>query len=107
MNCKKISAELIRFSILLYVVWLLLPAVQTTGRALSGAACVGLFGLGVVLDTETLKKQWPALLGRAVCAAAMPLFLRRFMDRGGANFAGFYVQQAMCAPWATSVSGSI
>ena len=55
MNCKKISAELIRFSILLYVVWLLLPAVQTTGRAASGCACVALFGLGVMLDWVTLK----------------------------------------------------
>ncbi len=95
MNRKELSIQLIRFSILLYVIWLLLPAVQTTGRAVSGCACVGLFGLGVLLDFETLKKQWPWLLARAACAALMPLFMRRFMDRGGANFAGFYVQQAM------------
>ncbi len=95
MNRKKLSIQLIRFSIWMYVFWLLLPAVQTTGRAMTGAACVGLFGLGVLLDWETMKKQWLWLLGRAACAAAMPLILRRFMDRGGANFAGFYVQQAM------------
>lgn len=95
MNRNHLSIQLIRASIWLYVLWLLLPAVQTTGRAISGAACVGLFGLGVVLDTDTLKKEWLWLLGRAACAAAMPLLLRRFMDRGGANFAGFYVQQAM------------
>jgi len=95
MNRKELSIQLMRFSILLYVLWLLLPAVQTTGRAMTGCFCVGLFGLGVLLDWETLKKQWPWLLARAVCAAAMPLILRRFMDRGGTNFAGFYVQQAM------------
>lgn len=92
---KSFSIRLIRASIWLYVLWLLLPAVQTTGRAMSGAACVGLFGLGVLLDPQTLKKEWPWLLGRAACAAVMPLLLRKFMDRGGTNFAGFYVQQAM------------
>lgn len=95
MNRKDLSIQLIRWSILLYVVWLLLPAVQTTGRAMSGCACVGLFGLGILLDTETLKKEWKSLMGRALFAAAMPLLARLFMDRGGANFAGFYVQHAM------------
>lgn len=95
MKKNELSIQLIRFSIWLYVFWLLLPAVQTTGRAMTGAACVGLFGLGVLLDMDTLKKQWPGLLARAFCAAVMPLFMRRFMDRGGAHFAGFYVQQAM------------
>ena len=95
MKHKELSIRLIRLSIWLYVLWLMLPAVQTTGRAMTGAACVGLFGLGVLLDFATLKKEWPWLAARAVCAAVMPLFMRRFMDRGGANFAGFYVQQAM------------
>ena len=95
MKKNKLSIQLIRFSIWLYVLWLLLPAVQTTGRAMTGAACVGLFGLGVLLDAETLKKQWLPLLARAACAAVMPLLMRKFMDRGGVNFAGFYVQQAM------------
>lgn len=95
MKTKNLSIRLIRASIVLYVLWLLLPAVQTTGRAMTGAACVGLFGLGVVLDAETLKKEWLSLLLRAFCAAALPLILRRFMERGGTNFAGFYVQQAM------------
>lgn len=93
MTKKELSIRLIRLSICLYLLWLLLPAVQTTGRAMTGAACVGLFGLGALLDTP--KKEWPWLLARALCAALMPLFLRRFMDRGGTNFAGFYVQQAM------------
>jgi len=95
MKIKKISEQLIRFSMIAYVLWLMLPAVQTTGRAMTGAACVGLFGLGVMLDVETLKKQWLSLLLRAGCAAVMPLFLRRFMDRGGEAAAGFYVQNAM------------
>jgi len=95
MKKNELSIQLIRCSIWLYVLWLLLPAVQTTGRAMTGAACVGLFGLGVLLDFETLKKHWPSLLARAACAAVMPLFMRKFMDRGGTNFAGFYVQQAM------------
>ncbi len=93
MTKKELSIRLIRLSICLYVLWLLLPAVQTTGRAMTGAACVALFGLGALLDTP--KKEWPRLTARAVCAALMPLLLRRFMDRGGTNFAGFYVQQAM------------
>ena len=95
MKKNELSIQLIRSSIWLYVIWLLLPAVQTTGRAITGAVCVGLFGMGVVLDTDNLKKHWLGLLGRAACAAVMPLLMRRFMDRGGTNFAGFYVQQAM------------
>ena len=95
MKRNELSIQLIRSSIWLYVLWLLLPAVQTTGRAMTGALCVGLFGLGVLLDAPTLRKQWPWLLARAACAAVMPLLLRRVMDRGGENAAGFYVQQAM------------
>ena len=95
MKKNDLSIQLIRSSVWLYVIWLLLPAVQTTGRAITGAACVGLFGLGVLLDWDTLKKHWFPLLLREVCAAVMPLLLRSFMDRGGSNFAGFYVQQAM------------
>lgn len=89
------SAGLINASMLLYLTWLLLPAVQTTGGALAGAACVGLFGLGVLLDWQRTKQRWLPILLRAACAAAMPLVLRAFLRRGGENFAGFYVQQAM------------
>ena len=69
MKKNTLSIHLIRASVWLYVIWLLLPAVQTTGRAMTGAACVGLFGLGVLLDWDTLKKQWFPLLLRAACAA--------------------------------------
>lgn len=91
----RLSAELVNLSILLYILWLLIPAVQTTGRAMTGAACVALFALGVVLDWTYFKAHWADLCLRALCAAVMPLLLRRFLSRGGTNFAGFYVQQAM------------
>lgn len=89
------SLHLQNASILLYVLWLLLPAVQAGGRAVSGVLCVALFGLGVLLDFETLKACWKELLLRALCAALMPLLLRRFLNRGGDNFWGYYVQQGM------------
>ena len=43
------SAGLMNASMLLYLFWLLLPAVQTTGRAVTGAAAVALFGVGGLL----------------------------------------------------------
>ncbi len=92
---KDKSAALCNLSILLYVTWLLLPALQTTGRAVTGCLTVALFGAGVLMDTAYWKREWPWLLARALCAALMPLLLRRFLGRGGANAAGFYVQQAM------------
>lgn len=95
MKTRKWSLRLQNASILLYVLWLLLPAVQATGRAVSGAFCVVLFGLGVLLDLQTLKTCWKELLLRALCAALMPLVLRRFLNRGGDNFWGYYVQQGM------------
>lgn len=93
---SELSAALCNASILLYLTWLLLPAVQTTGRAVTGAACVMLFGVGALLHCpEGWKKSWPDLAARAFCAAAMPLLLRAFLERGGTNFAGYYVQQVM------------
>lgn len=94
-SLSRLSAGICECSILLYVVWLLLPAVQAAGRAVTGAAAVALFGIGTALDWERLRRDWADLAIRALCAALMPLLLRRFLARGGANFAGFYVQQAM------------
>lgn len=89
------SAGLMNASMLVYLFWLLLPAVQTTGRAATGAAAVALFGAGVLLDGTWLRAHgWRTLL-RAACAALMPVILRVFLARGGENGAGFYVQQAM------------
>ena len=48
------SAGLMNASMLLYLVWLLLPAVQTTGRAVTGVAAVALFGVGVLLASSLL-----------------------------------------------------
>ena len=89
------SAGLMNASMLLYLFWLLLPAVQTTGRAFTGAAAVALFGAGVLLDGAWLRAHWPRTLLRALCAALMPVILRAFLRRSGENGAGFYVQQAM------------
>jgi len=94
MKLQKFSRQLIRLSMLAYVLWLM-PAVRTTGGAIAGAACILLFGLGVLMDVEALKKEWLHLLGRAACAALMPLFLIRFLNRGGEQPLGFYVQNAM------------
>lgn len=89
------SAGLMNASMLLYLFWLLLPAVQTTGHAATGAAAVALFGVGALLDNTWLKAHgWRTLL-RAACAALMPVILRVFLERGGENGPGFYVQQAM------------
>lgn len=79
----------------LYLIWLLLPAVQTTGRAMTGAACVALFALGVVIDWPYFKRHFVDLMLRAGCAAILPLLLRLMMNRGGSNFAGYYVAQVM------------
>lgn len=94
-KCSNWGVWVMNASILLYVLWLLIPAVQTTGRAMTGAFAVALFGLGAVLDWEGFQKHWLSLLARAACAAAMPIVLRIFLRRGGDHFAGFYVQQAM------------
>ncbi|MEG2315747.1 MAG: hypothetical protein RSC91_06000 [Clostridia bacterium] len=90
-----LSAGLCNASLLLYMVWLLLPAVQTTGGALAGACTVGLFALGVLLDTDDLRRQWPWLLARAACAVVLPLLLWQFLERGSENKLGFYAQQVM------------
>jgi len=92
---SRTSATLCNASIVLYVLWLLLPAVQTTGRALTGVLAVGLFGAGVLLDGPNLKKQWYWLLLQAACAALMPILLFVFLSRGGTNRLGFFVQHGM------------
>lgn len=90
-----LSATLCNCSILLYLLWLLLPAAQTTGRAVTGAAACALFAAGVLLDTEYMKARWLSLGLRAVCALALPLALWFFLRRGGTSFGGFYAQQVM------------
>ena len=94
-KCQTLSARMCGASMALYLIWLLLPAVQTTGRAMTGAACVALFAVGAVLDWTYFKANFIDLFLRAACAVLLPLGLRVFMNRGGTNFAGFYVQQVM------------
>lgn len=92
---KKHSVTVVNASILLYVAWLMLPAVQTTGRALTGAFSVMLFAVGVVMDWQAFRACWKDLCLRALCMAIVPLILRLWLRRGGDHFAGFYVQQCM------------
>jgi len=91
------SVVLCNLSILLYVFWLLLPMVQTTGRALCGAAAVGLFALGAALDGTLWKRPGALLatLARAVCAALLPVILFVFAGRGGGVLPTFFVQHCM------------
>ena len=90
-----LSAGLMNTSILLYTLWLLLPALQTTGGAAAGVFCIALFGLGIALDSAYLQCRWMDFLLRVLCVAALPLIFWFFLRRGGANFGGYYVQQGM------------
>ena len=55
------SAGLMNASMLVYLFWLLLPAVQTTGRAATGAAAVASRGNGSVMKTmERRRRTGPA-----------------------------------------------
>ncbi len=92
---KQWSVGLCNASILLYVLWLMLPALQCLGGAVCGVAAIGLFALGVLLDTDTWKEGWLGLLIRAACIAVMPLLLFFFLGRGGDQLLAFFVQHGM------------
>ena len=92
---QEIAVWLCVASMVLYTVWLLVPAIQTTGRAMTGCAAVALFALGVLLDWEYFRAHWALLVGQALCAACAPLILYFFLNRGGTGLTGFYVQNAM------------
>lgn len=94
-NRGELSANLCNASMLLYMTWLLLPAVQTTLHAVTGALAMGVFGLGVLLDGDTLPKHWRSFLPRVLFAAVLPLALFFFLQRGGGNLPGYYAQQGM------------
>ena len=59
---EAVSGTLVNLSMLLYMTWLLLPAVQTTLRAVTGVLAVGLFGVGAMLAGGTLggRIRWLA-----------------------------------------------
>ena len=92
---REAAVRLCAVSMVLYTVWLLIPAFQTTGRAVTGCAAAALFALGVLLDRDYFRARWALLIGQALCAACAPLVLYFFLNRGGTGFAGFYVQNAM------------
>ncbi len=91
------SVLLCNASILLYVFWLLLPMVQTTGRAACGVLAVGLFALGVGLDGAVWHSRKAALatLARVACAALLPLVMFFLAGRGGGVLPSFFVQNGM------------
>ena len=92
---KHASAVWVNAAMLAYMVWLVLPAVQTATHAVTGALTVAVFGVGVLLDGETLPRRWASFLPRVLLAAALPLALFYFLERGGGNLPGYYAQQGM------------
>ena len=91
----RVSAGIVNASLILYMVWLLLPAVQTALHAVAGAATVALFGVGVLVDSQTLRRQWASLCLRALLMAALPFALFYLMARGGGNLPAYLAQQGM------------
>ncbi len=91
----RLSADLCNASMLLYMTWLLLPAAQAALHAVTGALAVGIFGVGVLLDGETLPQNWRSFLPRVFFALALPFLLYRFLSRGGGEFAGYIAMQGM------------
>ena len=89
------SLHLSRLGMLLYTIWLMLPAVQVTGRALTGVMACGLFILGLILDFEEWRQHWPLLTAQALCAIAMPLILFFFLNRGAGSLPGFFARNLM------------
>ena len=94
-NSRRWSAGLCNASMLLYIGWLMLPMVQVRLKAVTGVLALALFGVGVLLDGETLKAHWRDFLPRVLCLAALPLLLIFFLYRGGNEMLGFYAEQVM------------
>ena len=89
------SAWLVNASMFIYILWLMLPAVQVRLRAVTGALALAVFAAGVLLEWETFIEHWKSLLLRAACIAALPLALLFIMQRGGEERLGYYAQQVM------------
>ncbi len=94
-NRRRWSAELCNTSMLLYIGWLMLPAVQVRLKAVTGALALLIFAIGVLIDGETLGKRWRDFLPRVFCLAVLPMLLVLFLYRGGNAVAGFYAEQIM------------
>ena len=95
MKQNKIAVNLANGSMLLYMIWLLLPAVQAGLHAVTGALTIGIFALGILLDGETLKNRVFDYITRALLAVALPLCLFYFLNRGAGNLPGYLAQQGM------------
>ena len=95
MKQNKIAVNLANGSMLLYMIWLLLPAVQAGLHAVTGALTIGIFALGILLDGETLKNRAFDYITRAILAVALPLCLFYFLNRGAGNLPGYLAQQGM------------
>lgn len=92
---KEASLRHCRLGMLVYTFWLMLPAVQVTGRAITGVLSAGLFILGLVMDWEEWRQHWRLLTAQALAAIAMPLILFFFLDRGAGSLPGFFARNLM------------
>ena len=86
-----------RIDAALYMVWLLLPAVQTSLHAVTGALAVALY---LARGCFWTGKHCPSTVAqffaaRAVCGRPCRWRCSYFLERGGGNLAGYYAQQGM------------
>ena len=91
----RLSANIVNVSMLVYMVWLLLPAVQTALHAVTGVLAVAAFAVGVLLHPDTVAFRWRSLLPRALFAVALPFALFYLLNRGGGNLPAYLAQQGM------------
>ena len=91
----RVSAEVVNASMLLYMTWLLLPAVQTTLRAATGVLAVAGFAVGVAIDPDFFKYRWRSFIPRALAAVGLPFALFYLLERGGGNLPAYLAQQGM------------
>ena len=89
------SVNLKNASVLVYIVWLMLPAVQVRLKAVTGGLTLAVFAVGVLLDGETLRLRWREFIPRVVGVALLPLLLVLYMERGGEEPYGYIAQQVM------------
>lgn len=79
---------------LLYIVWLFLPAVQNLTGLRAGLATLALFGFGLLLDVDYLRTKGLELFLRVCAAALLPIYAFCAMHRGG-EFLPFLCQNGM------------
>jgi len=89
------SAHLINASMVMYIIWLMLPAVQVNLRAVTGGIALVVFAVGVLLDWNSFRLHWKNFIPRVLCVAALPLLLVLFLNRGSEQKLGYLAQQVM------------